>query len=167
MSNETPYVCDSQNATQIFDWLRNRGGILIWGSVNLSNPGASWTSPANDADGKPVTKPNWQCGEVPVRNIVDIKDVQVFTAKEVKRFHVALQMAGLSAKCTDGSTRKIRSEVDKAAEKYGRVAFYRFDYSTQEAVIMIDDEIVSMEDWAKSKDRVEIVEDEITQATGF
>jgi hypothetical protein len=52
---------------------------------------------------------------------------------EVKRFRVGVRAGsqGLSLKVTDGGTRRIRSAVKRAGEG----AYYKFDYSTQEAVI--------------------------------
>ena len=147
---DTRYSCDEANASKILDWLKTRGGILIWESVNLSNPGASWTSPATVEDGSPYPKPNWQCGNTPARHITDIADVDVTTAKEVKRFHVAVRMGsqGMSLKVTDGGTRRIRSEVEKAEEKHGKPAWYAFDYGDyNNAVILIEGDRVSLTEW--------------------
>ena len=53
---------------------------------------------------------------------------------EVKRFRVGVRWGsqGFMLKVTDGGTRRIWKEVSKAGEG----AYYRFDYMTQEAVIM-------------------------------
>ena len=151
-----PYVCQDEDAGKIHGCLLHRGGIFIWRSVNLSNPGASWTSPARDSDGKPITKPNWQCGDVPQRHIENLAEVMVSTAKEVKRFHVATRMGGngMSIKVTDGGTRKIRAEIAKARQRTGKTAWYRFDYYDYEnCKIFIDDTTVPLSDWvAKSKE---------------
>ena len=151
-----PYACQEEDVGKIHDWMLHRGGIFIWRSVNLSNPGASWTSPARDSKGKAYTKPNWQCDNVPERHITNLVDVMVSTAKEVKRFHVATRMGGngLSIKVTDGGTRKIRAEVEKAKEKYRKPAWYAFDDSAEKnAVILIEDTVVPLSDWiAKSKE---------------
>lgn len=153
MNNQEPYTCDESNAAKIHDWLLNRSGICIWRSVNLSNPGASWTSPARDADGKEVTKPNWQCGSTPERHITKIEDVSVITAKEVKRFHVATRGSGngLSIKVTDGGTRRIRAEVAKA-ERGGRKAWYEFEYFEHDnVVVLVESDRVSLSEWIESK----------------
>lgn len=152
MKNEIElYSCDESNATKIHEWILNRGGIFIWRSVNLSNSGGSWTSPARDADGNEVAKPNWQCDSKPERHITKIEDVSVITAKEVKRFHVATRGSGngLSIKVTDGGTRKIRAEVSKA-ERGGRKAWYEFEYFEYgNCVIMVEDSCVPMTEWLK------------------
>ncbi len=162
-----PYVCEAANASKIFDWLLHRGGIFIWRSVNLSNPGQSWTTPATirrgDCDGSkaaegspddilPYPKPNWQCGSDPERHIVNIADVTVMQSKEVKRFHVATRMSGngLSIKLTDASSRKLRDAVAKAQERYGKSAWYQFDYGDEKnAVIYIEDSAIPLADWVE------------------
>lgn len=143
------YVCDEANAAQILGWLRERGGILVWPSINLANPGASWTTPALTEEGQPSTKPTWQAANEPLRHITEIADVDVCRAKELKRFHVAVRRGsqGMSLKVSDGGSRRIRSEVDKARTRHG-AAWHVFDYDTQEAVIMIEDCLVPLREWA-------------------
>ncbi|MEI6232630.1 MAG: hypothetical protein WCT04_06235 [Planctomycetota bacterium] len=152
----TPYACREEDAARIHDWLVNRGGILIWRSANLSNPGASWTTPAQDANGGPYEKPNWQCASQPEKHILNIDDVIVYTPTEVKRFHVATRMSGngLSIKVTDGGSRRLRTEVAKAHQKFGQFAWHVFDYDSYEnARIMIESERKPMADWvAKHKE---------------
>ena len=144
------YTTDECNALRIFGWLKDRGGILIWPSVDLSNPGASTTTPALGPDGVRPNKPNWRSASKPSLHITDLNDVGIITAKEVKRFHVAVRMGsqGLSLKVTDGGSRRIYAEVAKAEEKYGVEAWHEFDYGDEKnAVIMIADKTVSLADW--------------------
>ncbi len=140
-----PYTVRAEDAAKIADWLRTRGGIAIWRSISLSNPGASWTTPANTEDGQPYPKPTWQAANEPERIITDVADVMVSIDKEVKRFHVGVRMGsqGFSLKVTDGGTRRIRRAVAKAGEG----AYYQFDYMTQEAVIMAPAETMSLAQW--------------------
>ena len=142
-----PFVVDQDDAGRIADWLENRGGIFIWESVNLSNPGASWTSPARTEAGDPVTKPNWQCANEPARHITDPAEVVVVTAVEVKRFHVAVRTGdqGFSLKVTDGGTRRIEAAVAKAKEESGKPAWYAFDYGDHDnAVILVEGDRVPL-----------------------
>lgn len=129
-----PHVVTAENAPKIWSWLRERGGLAIWQSVNLSDPGKSWTTPALQLDGSPTPKPTWEAENTPSRIITDPAEVLVSKDREVKRFHVAVRLGrqGLNFKCTDASTRKIRDAVAKA----GNGAYNEFDYYTQEAVIM-------------------------------
>jgi hypothetical protein len=146
-----PHIVEAVNAAKIAEWLFTRGGIAIWESVNLSNPGASWTTPLNDENGQPKPKPTWQAGDEPARIITDPGWVHVVTPKEVKRFHVAIRATGpfgMTLKCTDGASRRIRKAVDKANEKLGRdECWYSFDYETQEAVIYAPGETVQLSCW--------------------
>ena len=127
------HVVTEDNAALVWMWLKTRGGIAVWESVNLSNFGTSWTTPLNDAQGQPKSKPTWEAGNQPIRIITDPAEVVISKDAEVKRFRVAVRMGsqGLMLKVTDAGTRRIRAAVEKA----GKGAYYRFDYETQEAVI--------------------------------
>jgi len=128
------HIIDIFDAPKIWEWLNTRGGIAVWSSINLSNPGAGWTTPATHADGKPATKPNWQAANEPDRIITNAEDILVQKYEECKRFHVAVRRSsnGLMVKCTDASSERIRKAVSKAGEG----ATYVFDYETQDAVIL-------------------------------
>lgn len=154
--NTALYTCDEKDAEKIHHWMLSRGGIAIWRSVNLSNPGASWTTPALDSNGLPTNKPTWQADGQPERVITDIADVRVSTAKEVKRFHVATRMGGggLQIKVTDGGSRKLRAEVAKVKEQYGKDAWYEFDYGDEKnAVILIEDSAISLAEWVAKQSK--------------
>ncbi len=84
----TLHIVMEENAALIAKWLRERGGIAIWHSANLSNPGMSWTTPKLTEDGQPMPKPTWQAENAPERLITDPAEVLVQTGREVKRFHV-------------------------------------------------------------------------------
>ena len=138
--------CNIEHAPKFREWIKNRGGIAIWPSINLSNPGASWSTPALAEDGKPYSKPTWQAANQPERIITTEDDVLVRTPKEVKRFYVAIRRSsnGLAFKCTDGATRRIRAACAKAGEE----AWYEFDYATQEAVIFVPGTETPLNEWS-------------------
>jgi hypothetical protein len=124
------------------DWIKTRGGILVWENVNLSNPGAGpMFTPVRDAEGKTNCKnspPHWTHRyHETCTKIKDFKFVKEMC--EVNRFRVAVRMRsqGLMVKLTDASTKKLHKALDKAKEKTGQDASYRFDYDTQEAVIEV------------------------------
>jgi hypothetical protein len=122
------------NAARIAGWLKERGGIALWRSINLSNPSGSWTGPVRDKDGNVNEKPNWQCASTPERIITDPNEVAVITPKEVRRFRVAVRHGSsnwMQLKLTDASTRK----VNAAKERAGEGSWHEFDFSTQEAII--------------------------------
>jgi hypothetical protein len=126
------HICTAENADKFRNWLQTRGGILVWSSANLSNPGASWSTPALTAEGKAYPKPTWEAANNP-RLITDPGEVVVSIDREVKRFHIAVRRGsqGLTLKVTDSGTCRIRAAVERA----GKGAYYMFDYETQDAVI--------------------------------
>ena len=147
---EFKYVCREESAPKIWDWLNHRGGILVWKSINLSNPEGSWTTPTQDPDGKRTEKPTWEAGPDP-ELITDLAEVGVSVDQEVKRFHVAVRLGsqGFMLKCTDASSRRIRREVERAGEG----SYYLFDKGTQEAVIYAPTgPYVCIGEWAAGKD---------------
>ena len=143
------HECAPENADRMMNWILTRGGVAIWDSANLSNPGASWSAPALSAlGGLPLAKPTWQAADGPARIITDAADIEVITRREVKRFRVGVRMGsqGMTFKVTDGGTRKIRAAVDKAGEG----ADYAFDYESQEAVITVPDKRVPLAEYVLS-----------------
>ncbi len=127
------HECTADNAARFLQWIKFRGGVSIWNSINLSNPGASWSTPALTEDGQPTPKPTWEAENTPSKTITDPARIGVIKPMEIKRFHVAVRRSsnGLMFKLTDGSSRKLNAAVKKA----GDGSWYEFDYETQEAVI--------------------------------
>jgi hypothetical protein len=142
-----PHECEPENAARMLDWIKTRGGVAIWPSLNLSNPGASWSTPALTEDGKPYPKPTWEAANEPERIIKDASEIVVVTRREVRRFRVAIRSTGpmgLTFKCSDASSRKIR----EAVAKVGEGASYHFDYEHQQAVIAAPSESVTLDKWS-------------------
>lgn len=138
------------NADKVLDWMKNRGGVAVWRSVNLSNLGTSWTTPALTGEGKPSGKPSWQAANEPDKVIADPSRIAVVGEKVVRRFHVGTRMAGsgMALKVTDGGTRRIHAAVAKA----GPDAYYRFDYGSYEnAVIVVPEFKCSLDKWSETK----------------
>lgn len=147
------YICESENAHLIYDWITNRGGILIWNSIDLSDPSASMTTPYRSENGEIKTKPHWKYDNIPSRHITSIEDVSVSIPKEYKRFHVATRMGGngMSLKVTDAGSRRIEKEVEKAQRETGKSSYYVFDYFNYEnCLIMVDDKIISLGEFVYS-----------------
>jgi hypothetical protein len=129
-----------ENAAKMLDWIENRGGVAVWKSINLSNPGASWSTPALAPDCSPYQKPSWESASDPHKVITNPAEIAVVTRKEVKRFRVAVRVSAMSMKLTDASSRRVTREVGRAGED----ASYYFDYGTQEAVITVPSETVPL-----------------------
>jgi hypothetical protein len=145
-----PHSIRAENAPKILDWIKNRGGIAVWHSLNLSNPGMSWTCPVNDAQGNVKTKPYGEAENEPSRIITSTDDVLVHTDVEVKRLKVHTRMGkqGLMVKLTDHSTMR----VHKAIQEAGSYAYHLFDYDRQEAVIFAPDgNSITLTEWAERK----------------
>jgi hypothetical protein len=149
----TKHECLEENAPRFLEWIKKRGGVSIWKSISLSDPSYSMSTPARDLDGTPTPKPHWRVDNAPARTVTSTDDIEVFVPREVKRFHVAVRPSGngLSVKVTDGGTRRIRREVDKAGED----AYYAFDYGDyQNAVIFVPDGKISLTEWAEKHQEV-------------
>jgi hypothetical protein len=140
-----------EHAEKLTLWIKERGGIALWGSVNLSNPEASWTTPVLDEKGLPVTKPSWQAASTPMVVVRDLKNVDVQILKEVARFKVAVRRGdqGLNLKLTDHSSKKLRNKLDAAGEG----ASYYFDYERQEAVISVPEKVIPLDQFLAEKDQ--------------
>lgn len=156
------------NAAKMWEWLKSRGGIAVWMSADLSNPGASWSTPATirrgDCDGSqaaegspddilPYPKPNWQCGNTP-EIITDPADVGVFTDALYKAFRVGLKRGcGYSVLLSDGAQRKVDKAMSDCREKHGD-AFYRrgvLDIEGASMGIYWTTGIIPISEWAKKK----------------
>jgi hypothetical protein len=129
-----------ENAARMLEWVEKRGGVAVWKSVNLSNPGASWSTPALAPDCSPSQKPSWEASSEPHKVITDPAEIAVVTRKEVGRFRVAIRVSGRMVKLTTASSKRL----DKAMTLAGEDASYHFDYETQEAVITVPSETVPL-----------------------
>ena len=149
-----PYHTTADNALKIHEWLTQRGGLAHWGSVDLSNPGKTWTTPRLNADGTPTAKPHYAATSEPVGFTENIADVHVTEAKEVRRFRIAIRQSGngLSFKLTDASSLKVRRAVEKAAAHVADgQAWHGFDYDSQEAVIFVNGESKPLAQWLEAR----------------
>ena len=135
-----------ENAAKFSEWLKTRGGLAVWRSVDLSDPGASCTTPALTEDGKPYSKPHWKYANEPERIITDASEVQVQRMVEVKRFHVATKRGSgfMQLVLTDASDARVRKALDKA----GKGSSYVFDYGDYEnCIILKPDKVQSLPEW--------------------
>lgn len=143
-----PLRVTALNAAAIKAWIESRGGVAVWESIDLSDPGKSWTTPVRDASGQATTKPSWQAASAPARTITSLAEVIVDFPEEVARFRVAVQRgSGFRFELTPGSSRKLRS----ALAKHGELAWHAFDYAAQEAVIFVPGRSVPLSEWTPSE----------------
>ena len=139
------YKLSVESAIKVREWIRDRGGAQVFQSINMSDLGRRMLSPVRDKDGKLNGKPCWSMADKPERILIREDECEVCFDREVKRFRVGIRWGaqGLTLKVTDAGTNKIRAAVEKA----GGGAYYEFDYSTQEAIIMAPERTVFMEGW--------------------
>jgi hypothetical protein len=158
MNENLKHECSPENAPKFLDWLANRGGVAVWRSVNLGNPGASWSSPALTWEGKPTPKPTWEADSQPARVITDASEIVVVMRRDVKRVKIAVERgSGLSVTLTAASSRRLRKAVEEATVALqketgiiGPGASYIFDYDGEQrvAVVTVPGRVVSLAEWA-------------------
>lgn len=110
--------CSEANVAKFKEWFAKRGGIAIWHSINLSNPGGSWTTPARDPEGNLTQKPNWQCENVPTI-ITDPAQVGVYAPVLYKEIPVKLKQSGTALVLTDASHAKVDRALRMCNEQHG------------------------------------------------
>jgi hypothetical protein len=132
-----------ENAPKFSEWLKKRGGLAVWRSVDLSDPGASCTTPALTEDGKAYPQPHWKYDNKPERIVIDANEVQVQRMVEVKRFHVATKRGNsFNYVLTDGAQRRLYRELEKAGSTY------IFDYGAYEnCIILKPDKVQTLTEW--------------------
>lgn len=138
------HTCEVYNASLFWQWVRERGGVALWRSLNLSNPTQTWSTPALDKHGQPTSKPHWSAEASPCAVYTDPAEIGVVTYAEHKRFHVAIRPGGGGFKLTDASSRKLEHALQAAGEG----ATYAFDYAAQECIILTPEQTISLLEWA-------------------
>lgn len=116
-----PHHVAEENARKFADWLKTRGGILIWNSADLGSAGRSVSTPALTEDGKPYPSPGWQFPNWD-RHVTDIADVEVYTVRVVETFKIRLKRSGMNLVLNNASDRRVRTALDRA----GDGSSYRF-----------------------------------------
>jgi len=127
------------------EWIEKRGGIAVWNSVDMSDPGWQCYTPANNEDGTPTSKPSWKSCQNPGMIVTSEAHVVVVVPKEVYRFpvHVRPGDQGMRVKLTDASSERLRKVMARYSERHDYV-HYEFDYMEQEAVIFASDDPVPL-----------------------
>ena len=124
-------IVSDMNAAQLIPWIQD-GGIRVWHSIDLGNLEQQWITPAEAEE-----KPHWRaCSLEDTDVITDPNEIAVVVLEEVERFGVNLRVSGngLSLKLTDDSNDYLNERLE--AEERTKWASYRFDYDTQEALIL-------------------------------
>src|SRR5258708_29317163 len=111
------FVIHADNVIQIAEWIRDGRGLAHWTSVDLSDSSFGLSTPAL-TNGVQTPKPSWKAGDQPDPIIFDPPDIEVARYELFRRFHVAIRRgrSGLSLKCTDGASRRIRAALASAVD---------------------------------------------------
>ena len=124
-------IVPDTTAVQLIPWFKD-GGVLVWHSLDLGNLDQQWITPLDEEN-----KPHWAaCSRSEAEEITDPGAVAVVILEEVERFYVHLRVSGngLSTKLTDEASQYLKERlVIKGRTEW---ASYRFDYESQEAVIL-------------------------------
>jgi hypothetical protein len=142
---EFVHECHVGDARKFWDWIKSRGGVAVWRSVNLGNPGASWSTPVKTLSGEDFSKPTWQVDNSPSMTVTDPDVIKVFDAREVARVKLAIRTRGSSLvqKPTPASNRRVL----KALKDAGDDAYHVYD--GDEALIMKPCGEMSLRAWAE------------------
>jgi hypothetical protein len=132
-------ICVPDSKERFAEWIANRGGVIRWRNLNLSNPNAGdHYTPVRgpNGEGNQQSAPHWSVGFAEI--ITDLSRFRfVKELKEVKRIKIAVRMGsqGLSLKLTDGSSNRLRKAMSKIQEQHKTVPCYHFE--GPEAVIQV------------------------------
>lgn len=176
MTSKFKHQCQQSDAEKFLDWIKNRGGVAVWKSINLSNPGASWSTPALSethcrncqgrgefpdhvpcvkCDGvrfEPTEKPTWQASNTPTI-FTSADEIGVYVDELYKAFPVGLRRSGFGSKLTDGAQRRVDKYLDECREKHGD-SFYKkgvLDIDGASIGIYYTKSEISLSEWEASK----------------
>ena len=153
MTSKFKHQCEESNAEKFLDWIKNRGGVALWKSINLSNHGASWSTPANNEDGTPSTKPTWQASNTPTI-FTSADEIGVYVDELYKAFPVGLRRGdGFSTKLTDAAQRRVDKYLDECREKHGDASYKKgvLDIDGASIGIYYTKSEISLSEWEASK----------------
>ncbi len=138
--------CSIENAERFGDWIKNRGGVAVWKSADLGDPGKTWSAPYLELDGTVKPKQSWQMEDKPRLVVTDPAEIELYKGVEHKRFHVGVRQGGngCSLKITDAGSARIRREIKAAGEG----AYYEFDYDDEKNCVIYKTETCgALKDW--------------------
>ena len=139
-------TCSPENAAKFAEWIKSRGGVAKWQSADLSNPNASWSTPARTLENQPTPQPYWKAESQPVFVVTDPAEIGVVIDREVKRVHFSLKRGdSFNLVLTDASSLRVYKAVFEA----GNGAYHVFD--GDEAVIMTPESVMSLAEWISSQ----------------
>ncbi len=150
-----------ENAYKFAEWIINRGGLLVWESADLGDPGKSVTTPALSTAGGMTSSPHWKFPS-PAFRVTTLEQVTVFTTKVVSTFTIKLKQSQGRLVLNNASNRKVENEMARLRES-GHSPFYRFGatgssngnpvhglmFGQDTVEICVDGERVPLVEWLK------------------
>ncbi len=141
---------DAHDAVKVSRWVRHCGGVAVWASQDLGDPGRTWLTPAKRTDGPPSPRPHWSAADAPERVVTSMDVIEVVERREANRLRIAVRRGdGLRLDLTDASSRRLRN----AAAEYGEGATHAFEGG--EAVVYAVIRRVPLSQWMKENHRAE------------
>lgn len=137
--------CEPQNAGKFKDWLANRGGIAVWLSADLGDPGASCFTPARTPEGGPYPKPHWKYQSKPERVVTDPAKVEVVFYRVWKELKLGVERgSGLQLNFTTGGSNRLRKELDRAGEGAKYVNIFPAFEGCPNCVVIVPEKLVPL-----------------------
>lgn len=139
---------DPNDAEKIRGWIRSRGGVAIWRSLDLGAPGETFT-PALAEDGAPMGPPGWQYEKAPTAVLTSEEAVTVQTKRHVKDVPIGIERGcGLTLVLTSASRRRLKDALERIEE----AAWYEFGFNDKDrrvAHIFVAAETVPLSSFGK------------------
>lgn len=151
---ETPgfeHEVAKENAKKFWDWIKDRGGVAVWRSVDLSDPGQSWSTPRMTATGEAASPPTWRASAAPDKVITNPANIGVYDRELVRTIRVGIERGSeLSWVLTAAASDRLRL----ALRLIGDGAFYEFsldDNGRRVAVLYRSVPLGSLADYARKE----------------
>jgi hypothetical protein len=143
---------DAGYAVRVSRWIEHCGGVAVWESGDLGQPGRSWLTPVSLTDGSPAQRPHWSADTRPQRVIAEPGQVVVVERREAKRLRIAVRPGyGLGFRLTDASSKRL----ERALAETGEGAIYTFEGS--EAVVLAETSRTLLPAWLEAHPHVRTV----------
>jgi hypothetical protein len=147
--------CTAADVPSVRDWIHNRGGLVVWQSLDLSQRPMYALGPRFDADGSELGPPSWRYGQPEL--ITDEAEVGVRTDVLFATVPVKLRRHGMGLVLSDASLRKLDRVCERCHDKHGNARYARKTDDPIEALldpepamlVTYSDGITPLSEWSK------------------
>jgi hypothetical protein len=147
--------CTAENAARVRDWIHNRGGVVAWQSLDLSQPACCVIGPRFDDDGTELGSPGWRYGHPTL--ITNESDIGVHTDIPYATVPIKLVRKGTRLVLSKASARELDRVCERCHDQHGDARYAQKTYDPLEA--LLDPEpamlvsystgIVPLSEWSK------------------